>query len=88
MPELFAAVHYTVNFDARIGTHCGTCRTSDASIGIGSEGIVIATVIDLFRLQKENIGRTCNHAKVASFASLPIDGHRSINFCNTVEIIV
>ncbi len=64
------------------GAYRGASSATYTFLGVCGEGVVIAAVVDLFRLKQEHIGRARYHTKVAALASLALDGYRSVNFCH------
>lgn len=78
--------HDAVYLDACIGTHRGASSTADAGFGMLREREMITSVVDLFGLEEQHIGRAGNYAKFASLAALLVDRNGSMNFCHRREM--
>lgn len=83
---MFLFFNYAVDFDTSVGANeCARC-TSDTFVGVDGECKVVAAVVHFFGLEHEYVGRTGNHAEVASFAAFSIYFYSSLYFCHTKNI--
>lgn len=69
--ELF--LYDPIDRDAAVGAYSGAGGAADAVVGLVIGHKVIASVVDVFGLQSEDITRTGDHAEVAAFATFLID---------------
>ena len=55
---------------------------ADAFFRVGGIGEMIASVVDFFGLESQDVGRTCNYAEVAAFAAFVVDLYSTYHFCH------
>jgi hypothetical protein len=71
---------HLVNCDAAVRADIAARSTPDAFIGIGCVSIMVTLVVYLFRLERQDVGRARDYAKVTPFASLGIDDNSTSDF--------
>ena len=73
---------YAVHFDAGIGAYQRARAARYALVRLFHIRVMVAAVVDLFGLQAEDVGGTCDHAKLTAFATVDVHRDCSNNFCH------
>lgn len=76
---------YPVDLDACIGAHHSAGGATDTRILVGRISEMIASVVHLLGLEGKHVAGTCHDAKVASFASLSLNGYGTLDFCHVSQ---